>query len=189
MISRIDHVSIAVKDREKAEKFFTELCGLVPGVFAEDDNMKYRWQIYSAGDLSRLEIMNPTGEGSFLDNFLVNKEGGVHHLDFEVPDIYAAKDTLEEMGVPYFGFNDYGDIWKELFIHPRDAFGVLIQLAEFSPDDWLGDNARMEKGKKWEVKKNNDGATLTFAHPGGGMVDIELTPDEMKSLASELNNA
>jgi hypothetical protein len=39
------------------------------------------------------------------------------------------------------------------------------------------------------VKKHDEGTILTFAHPGGGTVDIELTPEEMKNLASELNNS
>ena len=26
---------------------------------------------------------------------------------------------------------------KELFVHPKDAFGLLIQFAEFNPLDWI----------------------------------------------------
>ncbi|MBW2196957.1 MAG: hypothetical protein JRF58_03670 [Deltaproteobacteria bacterium] len=44
---------------------------------------------------------------------------------------------LEDHNIPYFGYNEYADFWKEIFIHPKDAFGVLIQIAEFDPDDWL----------------------------------------------------
>lgn len=132
LISRIDHVSIAVRDYEKAEQFFRTILGVIPGAVAEDPVMRYVWQIFSLGDMSRLELMKATGEGSFLDSFLSERGGGVHHITLQTPDIERARDVLEENGIPYFGYNAYGDsYWKELFIHPRDAFGVLIQIAEF----------------------------------------------------------
>ncbi len=187
MISRIDHVSIAVRDYEKADKFFREMLGAVPGAAAEDSRMKYVWRIFSLGDLTRLELMNPTGRGSFLDNFLAEREGGVHHITLQTPDIMKAKAVLEANGVPYFGYNEYvGGIWKELFIHPRDAFGVLIQLAEFTPDDWLGESMKFPKGERWSMKKTAGGAELSFAHPGGGRATVELDRKEIEALIEDL---
>ena len=75
MISRIDHVSIAVKDQEKAEHFFRDILGAIAGAGAGDPATKFFWQIFSLGDLSRLEIISPTGEGSFLDGFLAEQGG------------------------------------------------------------------------------------------------------------------
>ena len=76
MISRIDHVSIALRDQKKAECFCREILGAVAGAGMGDPRTKFFWQIFSLGDLSRLEIISPTGEGSFLDGFLKDKEGG-----------------------------------------------------------------------------------------------------------------
>ncbi|HON39101.1 MAG: VOC family protein [Desulfomonilia bacterium] len=188
MILRIDHVALAVKDYEKALAFFTKLLGAVPGAYAEDGSMKYLWQICSLGDLSRFELLTPTGDGSFLDGFLENRQGGIHHVTMQTPDINRARQILEENGIPYFGFHDYGPVWKELFIHPRDAFGMLIQIAEFQPDDWLPPQKKMPEGKKWLLRKKGAGADLTFAHPGGGTVTIELSPQEIERLADELKN-
>ena len=55
---------------------------------------------------------------------------------------------LDDHNISYFGYNEYGDFWKEIFIHPKDAFGVLIQIAEFDPDDWLDKSAVFSKGTK-----------------------------------------
>ncbi|MFY9399396.1 MAG: VOC family protein [Desulfomonilia bacterium] len=189
MILRIDHVSLAVKDYDRAFEFFTRLMGAVPGARAEDGGMKYLWQIFSLGDLSRLELLTPTGEGSFLDGFLSDRQGGVHHVTLQTSDIQATRRMLEENGIPYFGFSDYGPVWKELFIHPRDAFGVLIQIAEFEADDWISPDLRMPGGKKFLVEKTPQGARLTFAHPGGGTVPIELSVSEAKDLMDKLVNA
>ena len=89
-------------------------------------------------DLSRIEILKPAAQGGLLERFLQKKAGGVHHITLQTPDIEEARKTLEAHGIPYFGANEYTDFyWKEIFIHPKDTQGVLIQIAEFNPDDWL----------------------------------------------------
>lgn len=187
MISRIDHVSIAVKDYDEALAFFTKLLGIVPGASGKDDGIRYFWHVMSAGDLSRLELITPTGEGSFLDNFLAErKKGGVHHITFETPDINAMQDHLEQVKIPYFGFRDDNELWKELFIHPKDAFGILIQIAEFNPDDYLAGSEKFSSGQKWSIEKKANQRLLTLAHPGGGKVQIELSKEEVGKLIEDL---
>lgn len=187
MISRIDHVSIAVKDIDRALHFFQNVLGAVQGVGESDPDMKYNWRIFSLGDLSRLELLNPAGPGSFLDNFL-NKHpsGGVHHLTLQTPDIQKAVESLDREGIAYFGYRDMGETWKEVFIHPKDAFGVLIQIAEFDPDDYLAPELKLKAGKKWELEKKEDGALLIVSHPGGGKAAIEIDRSQIRSLIRDL---
>jgi methylmalonyl-CoA/ethylmalonyl-CoA epimerase len=189
MISRVDHIAIAVKNFDAAFRFLTEILGAVPGTSAQDPGMKYCWENFSLGDLSRLELLTPTGSGSFLDKFLSDKEGGVHHMTLQTPDINGAREVLDENAIPHFGFNDFGPVWKELFIHPRDAFGVLIQLAEFNADDWISPSVRMARGARWLVEKSEKGTTLQLAHPGGGKVSIDLDRDEVKMLLNDLKKS
>lgn len=186
MISRIDHVSIAVRDYDKATDFFRTIAGVVKGAGAADEKMQYSWQIFSAGDLSRLELLCPTGANSFLKNFLAEKEGGVHHITFETPDILAARALLEKKKIPYFGFSDHDPAWKELFIHPKHAFGVLLQIAEFTPDEWLNSSVRLPEGQKWVARRNGAGIELTFAHPGGGKVTMDCSKKEIRQLIQDL---
>lgn len=186
MISRIDHVSLAVKDYEKAFAFFTRILGAIPQTHAKDRYLKYYWEILKLGDLSRIELLKPLGEGSFLEGFLKNREGGVHHLNLETPDIKKTKQLLDENNIPYFGYKDYGAGWKELFIHPKDAFGVLLQIGQFNPDDWLAKSSKMEKGKKWDISKKDGEVSLTFKHPGGGNVTFTLDEEEIKRFMGDL---
>jgi methylmalonyl-CoA/ethylmalonyl-CoA epimerase len=187
MISRIDHISIAVKDYPKALHFFKDILGAVLGAGERNNDMKYHWQIFSFGDLSRLELITPLEDKTFLSKFLKkNKNGGLHHISLQTPDIQHAIRKLENHNVPYFGYNEYGDFWKEIFIHPKDAFGVLIQIAEFDPDDWLDKSLVFPRGQKWAIIKNNDGCTLNLAHPGGGKVKLKLNRSEIKNLISDL---
>jgi len=189
MILRIDHIAIAVKDYEKAFTFFTRLFGAIPGTYAREAPMQYLWQNLALGDLSRLELLTPTGTPSFLDNFLKDRTGGVHHITLQTSDLYETRKQLQESGIPFFGFNDYGPVWKELFIHPKDAFGVLIQIAEFEADDWIAPSVRMDSDTRWAVKKNSGGCTLVFAHPGGGKVSFDLDRKEVNSLIQDLQEA
>ena len=96
--------------------------------------------------------------------------------------------VLEIEKIPYFGYNNYSDRWRELFIHPKDAFGVLLQIAEFRPDDWLAPSYQMPEGKKWTASRNNKEYNLTFAHPGGGKITFSLGKDEMEGLVQDLKN-
>jgi methylmalonyl-CoA/ethylmalonyl-CoA epimerase len=190
LISRIDHVSIAVREQEKAEHFFRDILGAVAGAGMGDTKAKFFWQLFSLGDLSRLEIISPTGEGSFLDGFLKDKEGGVHHITLQTPDIRKVMTHLEEQGIPYFGYNEYpGGVWKEIFIHPRHAFGVLIQIAEFKAAEWLSENVKLPADTRWQVEKTETGATLVLSHPGGGKVALDMDRGELKRLVASLEKA
>lgn len=189
LISRIDHVSLAVRNSEKAERFFQSILGAIPGAASQDAVMKYHWQIFSLGDLSRLEILTPIDTGSFLDNFLSQREGGVHHITLQTRNIEETKELLSRYGIPYFGYNEYaGVLWKELFIHPRDAFGVLIQIAEFHPNDWLSDTVKPSADHPWEIKKIDEQIQLDLPHPGGGKAGIDLTREEAQKLIANLQH-
>lgn len=188
MILRIDHVSLAVKDYEGAVEFFTKILGAVSQYKGTDNNLKYYWETFALGDLSRFEIIKPTGKGSFLENFLKNKQGGIHHLVLQTPDINMTRDILEKNNIPYFGFQNYGARWKELFIHPKDAFGVLLQIGEFKATDWLSPSYSLPEGEKWAVERKEHGYNLTIAHPGGGKVNVTLDSVEVKELIKDLKN-
>jgi len=188
-ISRIDHISVAVRDPEKAEDFFVRILGAIPGAEADDESLGFNWKILSLGDLTRVEIISPRGDKSFLDSFLKNRDGAVHHITLETPDIGKMKEVLERENIPYFGYAEYpGGWWKELFIHPKDAFGVLIQIAQFDPDSMLGPEARIGSGKAWEVKKSGSGASLTMRHPGGGKTEYPMSIEEIDNLIDDLKN-
>jgi len=155
---------------------------------SERGALNYFWKIFALGDLSRLEIINKTVEkGSFLDKFLNDKEGGIHHITLQTSDIEMTKKSLDDNGIPYFGYRDMGNNWREIFIHPKHAFGVLLQIAEMVPDDWIAPSNKMPEGQKWAVSKNNENYFLTFSHPGGSMVKFNLDKEEIKELIHDLN--
>jgi len=188
-ISRIDHVSLAVRDYEAAKEFFEKVLGAVSGAAAEDSNLEYFWHIFTLGDMSRLELITPSGDNSFLKNFLKDKKGGVHHITMETPDIRAAKKHLEDNNIPHFGFMEGPEVWSELYIHPRDAFGVLIQIMQVGPEYHTIEPVKRAKGKQVKIAPAGDGCELTVHHPGGVELTLSLTKEEAVEMAKDLQKA
>lgn len=190
MIERIDHVSLAVPDYGAARRFFETLFGAVGGAEDRERALGYGWHIFSLGDLSRLELIYPSGPTSFLDGFLArHPNGGLHHITLQVASIEAACDRLTAAGIPFFGRRDLGSAWRELFIHPRNAFGVLIQLAEFQADDWLAPQVRLAGAAPWQVEPLPEGCRLRVRHPGGGHTTLDLTRHQARAMARALESA
>ena len=76
----------------------------------------------------------PLGEDSPIARFLLkNKHGGMHHLCYEVDDIYAARDQLVAAGATVLGDGEPKPGAHDkpvLFLHPRDFCGTLIEIEE-----------------------------------------------------------
>ncbi|RXG52237.1 Methylmalonyl-CoA epimerase, mitochondrial [Armadillidium vulgare] len=82
---------------------------------------------------TKLELLKPLGERSPINNFLKkNKEGGMHHICFEVDNIKIAMRELKSKGIrclseePRIGAHGK----PVVFLHPKDCSGVLIELEE-----------------------------------------------------------
>lgn len=133
MIGRLNHVAIAVPDLDTATATYRDVLGAkvsapvpqpahgVTVVFVELDNTK-------------IELLHPLGETSPIAGFLAkNASGGIHHVCYEVADIYAARDRLKAEGMrvlgdgePKIGAHDK----PVLFLHPKDFNGTLVELEQ-----------------------------------------------------------
>ena len=129
-IVRVDHVSVAAPDAKAAASFFAALFGMTHAGDIDAPEAGYRGVVLDAagGQRFQWELLEPASDDSFIAKFLERHGPGVHHVTFEVRDTDAAAAALRKRGIePFGGVRISGD-WKETFIHPRDANGVLIQL-------------------------------------------------------------
>ena len=129
---RFDHVAIGVGDVETAAFVFRDLLGgeSVGGMKVPGEGFRFTQYRYPNG--MKIELMEPMGSGGFLPRFLERRGEGVHHLSFRVTDLEGRIDTLRSRGIEPVHVMLRGP-WKEAFIHPRQAHGVLIQLLEMPP--------------------------------------------------------
>ena len=129
-IKRIDHVSVVNGDLEDRVRFYTELFGMEVNERFESPEAGFKGAALKIpGSATQWEILEPLGDESFLHRFLAERGAGMHHATFEVEDAVKAAAALRAYGIEPFGESTAGD-WKQLFIHPRDSGGVLIQLYE-----------------------------------------------------------
>ena len=133
----VDHVSIAVRDLGAAIPFYTETLGAVFLFAGERHDQGFRWAQFRFPGGGKLELVTPGGSDGFVARFLDRRGEGVHHVTLKVPDIERSIAHLEDRGVPLFNVSTDRPDWKEAFIHPKDANGTLIQLAQarFSDED------------------------------------------------------
>ena len=91
---------------------------------------------WSFADGEKLELIEPLGPpGGFMHRFLAARGPGVHHVTFKVPDIAAAAERVRRFGYEAVGYNDESPYWKELFLHPKQALGIVVQFAESAGGD------------------------------------------------------
>lgn len=130
----IDHVAIAVRDIRASMRLYSEILG-APFLFAGDNHAQaFRWAQFRLPAGGKFELVTPLGEG-FVSRYLERRGEGVHHVTLKVPDIHAAIARLEDAGIPLLSVSTEHESWKEAFVHPRDANGVLLQFAESAWSD------------------------------------------------------
>jgi methylmalonyl-CoA/ethylmalonyl-CoA epimerase len=139
-VKRIDHVAIAVADRDACADGLTALFGLTVGARehvatqATDVAFLFADGADPVGGTAALEICAPRGNAG-LERFLARRGPGLHHVCFEVDDLRAALATLKAAGVrlidetPRPGARGH----EVAFLHPASTGGVLFELCAGSP--------------------------------------------------------
>jgi len=131
MIKALDHIAIAVPDMKEAIHRFCEDMGLtLEGT--EDVVSAQTTTAFLPIPGTRIELVHPLDGQGAIQKHLEKRGGGLHHICFETDDIEADVDRLRSLGyrfttdVPTPGAHGT----RVIFIHPRSAGGVLIELAE-----------------------------------------------------------
>ena len=133
MIGRLNHVAIAVPDLGRAAARYREALGADVGAPLDLPGHGVR-VVFVTLPNTKIELLEPLGEGSPIARFLERSPGGgIHHLCYEVEDIAAARDRLVAQGARVLGGGEpkLGAHGKPvLFLHPADFDGTLIEIEE-----------------------------------------------------------
>lgn len=134
VVERFDHVSVAVNSIRAS----LPLVNLLEGRFHDGGDQSsdgFRWVQFclpGAGKLELIEPLQSADEDNFLVRFLGTNGEGIHHLTLKVADIEEAITRAAALGLDVVGIDLSNDGWKEAFVHPKSANGVLVQLAEWT---------------------------------------------------------
>lgn len=128
---KLEHIGIAVKNLEESKKIFDALFGQAPYKTEEVASEMVTTAFYQTG-ASKIELLESQNEESSIAKFIEKKGEGIHHLAFEVGNIYTEIERLQGLGfvlihqVPKPG----ADNKMIAFLHPKSTNGVLIELCQ-----------------------------------------------------------
>lgn len=135
MVSKVDHIGIAVRDLDEALKFYEEVLGIkcVDTEIVEEQKVKVAF--LPIGD-TEVELLESTEEDGPIAKFIEKRGEGIQHIAYRVDNIEKAIEELKEKGIrlidekPRYGAGGA----KIAFLHPKSTFGVLIELCERNKD-------------------------------------------------------
>jgi methylmalonyl-CoA epimerase len=128
--ARLDHLGIAVESLEQGAALY-EALGLEVGGIEVVASQGVRVGVVEVGE-SRIELLEPHGEGSPIATFLASRGPGMHHVCLSVPDLRAAMQRLRSAGLRLLQDEPVPGAHGALvcFVHPRSAGGVLLELSQ-----------------------------------------------------------
>jgi methylmalonyl-CoA/ethylmalonyl-CoA epimerase len=130
MTAVLDHLAIGTSALADGWDLFA---GVLGGTWAYGgDSPGYWWGQLRFAAGPKIELLTPTGgpDAAFLERFLAAHGAGPHHFNFVVTDIERTLARIRAFGIEPIGVNLDNPNWKEAFLHPRNAHGIVIQVAQ-----------------------------------------------------------
>lgn len=128
---KVEHIGIAVKDLASANLLFGKLFGQdaykQEGVESEGVTTSF----FKLGE-TKIELLEATREDSPIAKFIEKRGEGVHHIAYEVADIYAEMERLKNEGFILLNETPKKGADNKLicFLHPKTTNGVLVELCQ-----------------------------------------------------------
>ena len=134
-----DHVAIAGRRIRDMLPLWQDTLGGRFVVGADNPEIGWRAVRLELGGIWCVELIEPLAGSRFLNSYLRrHPEGGMHHVTFLVDDVRVAYERFTARGYEPFGADEQ---WFQMFVHPRHAGGVLLQLMRRYPKGSRTDRA------------------------------------------------
>ncbi len=130
-MNKIEHIGIAVKNLESSTSIFEKLFAKKSYKQEEVESEGVLTEFFQIGP-NKIELLVAIKPESPIAKFIEKKGEGIHHIAFEVTDIYAEMKRLEAEGFTLLNNEPKKGADNKLvcFVHPKDANGVLIELCQ-----------------------------------------------------------
>ncbi|MNK04719.1 glyoxalase I [compost metagenome] len=130
-MNKIEHIGIAVADLQKASTLYEQLLGTncYKNERVESENVDTAF--FKTGE-NKIELLASTADDSAIAKFIAKRGEGIHHIAFEVDDIYAEMERLRNEGFELLNEEPKKGADNKLicFVHPKGTNGVLIELCQ-----------------------------------------------------------
>ena len=129
MITRIDHLGIAVRSLDESIPYYEKTLGLTCEHREEVESQKVRTAFFTVGEV-HLELLEPTSPDSPVAKFLEKNGEGIHHVAFATDNIVDQLATAAASGCRLINDKPFAGAGGKLvaFLHPKSTHGVLTEL-------------------------------------------------------------
>ena len=133
-MKKIEHIGIAVKNIEEANKTFAKIFGKEHYKIEEVKLEGVKTSFFSVGE-SKIELLEAKNQESPIAKFISKRGEGMHHIAFYVDDIEKEMERLKENGFQFIRehYTKGADNKLICFLHPKQTNGVLIELCQEQP--------------------------------------------------------
>jgi methylmalonyl-CoA/ethylmalonyl-CoA epimerase len=131
MMLNVEHIGIAVRHLAEAENIYSKLFGVQPYKRETVESEMVTTSFFKVNQ-TKIELLQATSEESAISKFIERKGEGMHHIAYEVANIFEEISRLKEEGfvfvneIPKKG----ADNKMVCFLHPKSTQGVLIELCQ-----------------------------------------------------------
>ncbi len=131
MLTKINHIGIAVHSLEEALPFYRDMLGMALTGIEEVAEQRVKVAMLQVGE-SKIELLEPTSPDSPVARFLEKNGPGIHHLAYEVEEIETAIERLERDGARMIDRTPRNGAHgaRIAFVHPKSSGGVLTELCQ-----------------------------------------------------------
>ena len=132
MITKIDHIAIAVQNLESALETFRNVIGCAGEAIRIEEvaSEKVRVAFITVGE-TKIELLEPLSDESPIAKFIAKNGDGMHHIALQTDDINKETERLESLNIKPLSLPKEGAGGKKImFLHPKETNRVLIEFAQ-----------------------------------------------------------
>ena len=131
MITKINHIGIAVNHIEEAARLYTEIMGLNIKNIETVADQKTRTAIIPVGE-SKIELLESTDPEGPIAKFIASRGEGLHHVALEVANLEETLKALAKSGIPLIDEKPRKGVEQTsiAFLHPKGTGRVLLELVQ-----------------------------------------------------------
>lgn len=134
-MQKVEHIGIAVKNLAQSVPLFEKLLNTDCYKTEEVESEKVNTAFFRQGE-TKIELLESTDPDGVIARFIEKKGEGLHHIAFDVSDIYTEMERLRNEGFVLLNETPKAGADNKLvcFLHPKHTNGVLVELCMENPD-------------------------------------------------------
>lgn len=128
---KVEHIGIAVKSLKNSNELFSKLFNFDPYKIEKVESENVNTSFFKCGE-TKIELLEASSANSAIHKFIEKRGEGIHHIAFEVENIYEEIQRLKKEGFVVLNETPKKGADNKLvcFLHPKSSNGVLVELCQ-----------------------------------------------------------